>query len=431
MLDETAGKSREPTKAEAAASVACTRSGAFALLLSMALFLLVPYWEQVPAAKALGDYLDYRYELTADLERLDHDPFWQQYKTNNPNVESSAISSIPDRVPYSPASGSKPTSESPESSLVKSGSLRRASLMLHPTRVSDVPPATTDPPSLADQLAQAPVSPGCRGGPSLPKGVPVPICPPTVGAPTVTTLYPIPELSDIIVVLKDLNTPGLLTKSRNYSNFYAFSIGRWAVRRSSLMYENAIHNVCVTRTIELPDQNPPQANFVPEIDHDALLNCLTLNDVRELATYEPPIVENPDQIGRGIQRPIDVGLDALPKGIVPASIVAEVLLVFALLYFGVFVREATTSDAFPVSGTLFSAFSRSRFTLSVMLILLCTPVVSCSAIAIASGRWFLYAGICLVASATWFIFSEFHRRSYFSHLDPLKWPNWKTKQRKR
>jgi hypothetical protein len=43
----------EPTKVDMAASEACVRSGAFALLLSVALFLLVPSWREQPNYAAL------------------------------------------------------------------------------------------------------------------------------------------------------------------------------------------------------------------------------------------------------------------------------------------------------------------------------------------------------------------------------------------
>jgi hypothetical protein len=239
----------------------------------------------------------------------------------------------------------------------------------------------------------------------------------------VTFVVPIPEVSDLIGVLKGLNKPDLLTKSRGYSNFYNFSIGRWANRRSALIYQNVIHSNCATKEIEKPYKKPIKGNFVPEIDPDVLVNCLYLSDVRELATYEQPIMENPDQIGRGVQRPIDVGVGALPRQIEPASTVAEALLLFALFYFGAFVREATNSDRFPAPGTLFGAFSRSPFTLIVMLIVLCVPIASSFFLAIASGRWLLYLGSGLVALATGFVFVEFHRRSYFSRLNPSWWLN--------
>lgn len=422
MQDETAGSARTPTKVDIAASAACTRSGAFALALSTVLMLLVPYWNQLPAANALSDYIIYRFELTVDLDRLDRDPFWQHYEAANPNAESVGIGKLPSQVPYSPPSNPSPSGAAPENS---PGNLPKSAP--RKSRPPSDPSDNLPGPSVSgeayvpdDEVAQAPVSPGCPGGPSLPKGVRVPVCPgvPTLSAPTVTINYSVPELPDIISVLKGLNKPDLLTKGRFYSNFYDFSIERWSQRRAALIYQSVIAGTCLPKAIEEPHKGPPPNNFVPEINADALVNCLSLKDVRELAAYELPIIENPDQIGRGIQRPIDVGLSALPRGIVPASIVAEALLVFALLYFGVFVREAAASGAFPAAGTLFGAFSRSRFALSVMMVLIGTPIASSFAVAVASDRWFLYAGILSVALATWFIFTELHQKGYFNRLKP-------------
>jgi hypothetical protein len=46
-----------------AASNACTRSGAFVLLLSVVLWLLIPFWLDKPNEIALGRYLTYRFNL--------------------------------------------------------------------------------------------------------------------------------------------------------------------------------------------------------------------------------------------------------------------------------------------------------------------------------------------------------------------------------
>ena len=407
MSDQINAMSREPTKTDAAASAACTQSGAFALALSMLLIALVPYWLQLPAENALGNYVIYRFELTVDLDRLDHDPFWQQYKSANPRTELTALGSLPGEVPYAP-SGPNAIVRSPRN--VQTSTLKPVSYNL------EIPPGTSD------QIAQVPVSPGCPGGPSLPKGAPLPNCPSPPTMVKGTALVPIPELSDIIDVLKDLNKPKLLTKSRDYSNFYGFSIERWAQRRSELIYQNAVHNMCTIQSVEDPKEATAPSNFVAEIEPGALLNCLSLRDVRELAVYEQPTINNPDQIGRGIQRPVDVGLGTLPRQVQPATAAAEALLIFALLYFGAFVREATNSDQFPAPGTLFGAFSRSIFTLYVMLIVLCIPTISTLLLAIVSRRWYLYFESALVVLGSGFAFAELLNASYFLRIAP-HWRN--------
>lgn len=66
--------------AEKTSADACSRSGAFALLLSGVLLLLIPYWLDRPNEIALGKYLTSRLNLAIDLQRLDDDPAWQKYQ---------------------------------------------------------------------------------------------------------------------------------------------------------------------------------------------------------------------------------------------------------------------------------------------------------------------------------------------------------------
>jgi hypothetical protein len=84
----------EPTAADRASSDACTRSGAFALLLSVVLLLLIPYWLDRPKRKALGEYLTNRLNLIIYLEKLDDDPVWQMYKDSHPTAESTSIAQL-------------------------------------------------------------------------------------------------------------------------------------------------------------------------------------------------------------------------------------------------------------------------------------------------------------------------------------------------
>jgi hypothetical protein len=228
-------------------------------------------------------------------------------------------------------------------------------------------------------------------------------------------------LADLVITLRLLNDSDLLTDSRNFSNFYAFSIGRWSQRRAELIYRNAGLQKCATQEIEKPYKKPVRDNFVPEIASDALLYCLTLKDIRELAAYEQPIMENPDQIGGAIGRPVDLSPGALPRRVDQASIAAETLLLFALIYFAAFASEATLSTMFPVPGTLFGAFSKSRSTTLALLLAICVPFSSSLALAIVARRWVLWAGCALILSASGLIFATFLNKFYFRALSPLNW----------
>jgi len=68
-----------------------------------------------------------------------------------------------------------------------------------------------------------------------------------------------------------------------------------------------------------------------------------------------------------------------------------VLLAFVLVYFGAFAREAVSSPNFPTPGTLFSAFSGSRWSLLVLLLALWGPFAASVAVAIASRQpWLVF-----------------------------------------
>jgi hypothetical protein len=161
--------------------------------------------------------------------------------------------------------------------------------------------------------------------------------------------------------------------------------------------------------------------IVPLVPLDSLLNCLTLGDVRELARFEEPTLSNPDPIGGSSGREIELSPGALPREVYAASLVSEALLFFVIIYFGAFVREALLATGFPVPGTLFSAFYRSRLTLVVMVIVFCAPVVSSLGLAFVSRRWMLWVLSSLILFADASVLIELQRRSYFRSLNPHKW----------
>jgi hypothetical protein len=85
------------------------------------------------------------------------------------------------------------------------------------------------------------------------------------------------------------------------------------------------------------------------------------------------------------------------------------------------------SKGFPTPGTIFSAFSRSRSTLLIMLLAFCTPVASSVGLAVVSRRWPLYAESVLVLLATFSVFLVLQQKSYFSTLNPRMWIQRKAK----
>jgi hypothetical protein len=359
---------KEPSKVDITTSEACTRSGTFALAISLVLFALVAPWAHRPSEMALSRYLAYRYDLSSTIERLDDDPNWQKFEGQNAGLESKPLSQLPTQVPVAFSASPAPVKEKP----------RRHS------------------------AAPKTFSPGLR--PAAPTLF------------TVTVFVQVPAVEDLIGVLKKLNDSNVLTGSRAYSRFFDFSIARWAQTREDMIYREAAATGCSKNkpSMVMPyDKNHVPQAFVPTLDTTLMLDCLTLHDVRDLARLEQPPITNPDQIGGNLTREVEIAPGTLPHNIYTASIVLQALLLFVIVYFGSFTREATLSKKFPAQATLFSAFSRSWWTLLAMLLALLTPFAAALTVAIVSGRPLLWVESALILLAVVWIFLLLQQKSYW------------------
>ena len=83
MSNDWPNNSSEQAKADTAASDACTRSGAFILLLSVVLFLLIPTWKHRQKEIAFAHYASYRLSLELSLGALNDDPTWKTFRDSN------------------------------------------------------------------------------------------------------------------------------------------------------------------------------------------------------------------------------------------------------------------------------------------------------------------------------------------------------------
>jgi hypothetical protein len=365
------------TKADTAASDACTRSGAFVLLLTAVLFLLTHAWEHRPKEIAFAHYLDYRLSLELFVDTLKEDTAWEKFKESVGDAESVPLAQLPSQfcVGFGASAAAGKAQEQPSVS--------------HGVGVGQ---------------GRAPVSPPTPGRKIRPPSAP----------PVVTACIPtdMSEIAGIADLLRKLNDPQLLAESRGYSNFYAYSIARWATRRDYLAYRNSFTHACPTKEADGPHQG--------QIHNDALLECLTMRDVLELAQFERPPITDPNQIGGSVGREIEITPGSFPRDLASASIFAEALLFFALIYFGAFAREAALSPSFPAPGTLFSAFSRSRWTLPVLLLALWSPFFASAAVAITSRQpWLVFCGV-LIFGAVVSAHLVLQRKSYFGALNLRK-----------
>jgi hypothetical protein len=359
-----------PTKIDGAASDACTRSGAFALLLSLALLSVIPYWWDRQDNVALGRYVALRLTLKTDVDLLDGDVFWQKYKSSNDAAESAPISSLVKiQVEETP----------PEANTLV---LPRKTIATN--RKISPPTAAT-------------------GAPAAP-----------IGLRAIVTTQ-IGELQQIADTISQLDDSDLLTRSRSTSVFYNLGIYRWALKRNSLVNRDLYARACQPKGIQGSQKGQQREYYVPALGRELLLDCLTLHDIRELADFELPIIPDTTKFGVRGEREVDVSPGALPRDLYLASLFAQVVMICVIVYFNAFVREAVSSRNFPAQGTLFGAFSRSRWTLGAFAVSLSVPFVASTAVAALSRRWVLTVCAVLIGCVVASTITVLQRKSYWDH----------------
>jgi hypothetical protein len=390
------------------------------------LLLLIPYWLDRPKLNALGNYLTDRLNLAINLQRLDDDPMWQRYKDSHATAESTSISQLIEDPFEVSGSGTeigdvKPSKDTPRrgkthpSRLPSPGPSRQgvtggSSPKKFPSRETGVP-VPVGPPS-GTPNAPKPAPPGVVGAaaraPSPPTNLKIVV--PGGGAVVI-------ELSDLASFLTKLNDPEMLSRSFQVSNYFNTSIARWLTKRNSLVYRNAVLRSCATKDLETPHQGKPSPYIVPALYGDVLLKCLTLEDIRELASFElPTAVYNPPQFGEHIGAQIDINPGTLPRNPYFASILTQVLLFFVITYFSAFAREAASTTSFPSRGTLFGAFCGTRLTLLVFIVALWSPFVASLSVAVTSRQWPMFLCSVFIFCAVLSAYRVLQQRSYWAPL---------------
>lgn len=371
---------------ETAASQACTRSGTFALLLAVVLFLLSAYWVQEKNPLAAAQYTAHRNTLTIHLETLDEDPLWQSYKQRNPEAEDTAMSAL----------------------FHAAGTVTQNIGM--PTTTGTGTGGAAAPPLIA------PSAIGRKSSAQSQQHV-APAPPTNITVTTSFTNEP-PEMAQVREDLELLNDSQMLTRARQASNFFELSIIRWVSKVGTTVYANDTRGISHAPVLELPAKSRP-THYTPQFDKKALMDCLTLRNVRDLATFELPVFTNPDSMMRHAAQEVEMSPGSLPKDPYMATITAQLLLFLVLTYFAAFTRESASSETFPLRGTLFGVFSRSGWMTVVFFLALWTPFAACCAVLIASPKATLSIGLIPVALVTLFVQRTLEKTSFFGSVKPL------------
>lgn len=410
----------DPAAVETASSEACTRAGAFALLLSIVLFLLIPYWLDRPKRDALRDYLTDRMNLALQIEKLDDDPRWQNYKSADSTLESHSIAELMKSSVVVSSSGDKVV-------FPKSGDDAATATQTHaaepspPTSGIDAyvsqHPDTRLPLDLPDGTPKRFKPPPASGQEAAKPGLKQLPGPPTMVGVTITEGLSTNEVSQTAELLRKLNDSEMLTRSVQVSNYFNNSIVRWINKRDMLVYRNYILKSCSKTELEVPHPGTRSRYFVPALYDQALLGCLSVEDVRELVNFESPAgVYNPPQFGERIGEQIDINPGALPRDPYLATILTQILLFFVLMYFYAFARDAVSQTTFPSRGTLFGAFHGTRMSLLVFVMALWTPLLASLVVCVASRQWPIFVCTLLIFAAVVSTHLMLNRESYWVPL---------------
>jgi hypothetical protein len=238
-------------------SDACTRAGLTALLVSALAFSMLPILTHREALDALGKYMALRLTLKITLDDLDGEPCWEELKSQQP-------------------SGQAPNTW-------------RLSQLIEVKCSSGRPPAQPEPTS-ADPFP----APSPQQETSTPNdGRPAPPAAPTF----LRIKYPLYQRHDLSDTLMALTDPHLLSRARDSSNYFNYSIYRWEL----LLFRSVIKNRNIP-IIRVYSQEKKEKTYVRTYSHEDLLKYLTLENIRELAAYELPKlsdVESPIAQQRG------------------------------------------------------------------------------------------------------------------------------------
>ncbi|MFZ0284096.1 MAG: hypothetical protein WAL32_02600 [Terriglobales bacterium] len=130
---------------------------------------------------------------------------------------------------------------------------------------------------------------------------------------------------------------------------------------------------------------------------------------------------NPMELGGRVRPAIEILPGTLPRGSIDpytGTFAVEMLLFFVIMYFAAFAREAVSTSAFPASGTLFGAFSKSRWTLFVLLIAVYAPLGASLTLLFVSRKGVAVVCSLLIGGAVLSVHTVLAGKAYFHSLDP-------------
>ena len=311
-------------------SIACTRAGLIALVLSFFGLTLLPSLDNEKELIALGEYFSHRTNLIHYLDELPKERCWKALvKTEiGQNALLWPLQKLED-IYCSDAKGH-----------VGFELLKDPHAKLEPGVQI-----------FAWDIPQGPVQPNSR-----------PLAP--VNLRTLYSLAPAHQIINHVLALGDQK---MLAAARSFSNEYNSSIFKWEALRYRLIREGGLQLTYSSgETVESTD------------DIGVLsLKWLTLTSLRELATAELPELSKYDALKAGLGT-FKIAVPWISAGTKPSFLAIGIQsgLLLCTIYFLLYFYEASIIPGFPFLGTLFGAFSRTRLFRLVFLVFVTVPPIS-------------------------------------------------------
>jgi hypothetical protein len=319
-------------------SNSCTRAGLTALLFAALAFAMLWPLEKAKQFDALGKYASLRLELKDSLDQLGGEPCWKVLlKTEGDKVLNWTLSKLMEfrcGRPPAPKEG-KPDKPPP------SGSQKE--------EILEKPRSN----SKGDEIA-----------PETPTGFMV---------WSESTIWEFDRIADI---LSELGNGELLKLARSYSHRFDRSIYRWEMLRYRILQENRGGP---------PVSTPPSKSRGkdPDRSREEQIKYFRLENLRRLGDYELPELGEIEPLLKELSH-FSLPSLGMPVGLIAATHFIELGLVFMLVYFWVFQREAKLSRNYPAPGTLFGAFKRTFISRNMFKVFIALPAVAATLLAIES-----------------------------------------------
>ncbi len=339
-MKRKSGRHARASQLDIRCSTACTRAGLTILVFSSLAFALLQPLERVIRLDAFGKYLTLRANLSIALDEIQKDRCWRGLVRDTLGRDAFHKLRLATLLEYT--CSSRPLTN------------RQRTEPKKKTRKQDKGGVTSN----KDASQQS----------KIPGKAPT-------GTISISRIFPIPHLHTIVDTLVKLADRDLLSRARSVYADYDISIYRWQLFTDRVFEEkreNATDNIYMLKDGNL------------SFSREWLINNFTLAEAKELADYEYPDFERVVELFQNIGR-VTLPFIQQPIKHLFAAIFIELGLLFSVIYFWLFQKEAGYSKSFPAPGTLFGVFYRTLLSRTIFRVL--AVLVACSSAFLAYYSW--------------------------------------------